>query len=222
MHFPGPDNADLANVYALNRAFIAWQRAHRREAGGRGEWPAAMPIRLGALSCEQRERLARTPFLLLSLAEDDGARWRSVFAGQQACDLLQSGQPPDDAASRLIAGALGFLWQLSRRNPYAARLLTGASLDWCEQLATCTLMELLDCTLEDPTLIAPRMANNAELWNKLLSAGVSNRRHLRRAARLAALQTVLTQRPLRRGRPLAAAACSMPSVPNRRSAKPRK
>jgi hypothetical protein len=64
------------------------------------------------------------------------------------------------------------------------------------------------------------MGDNAELWNKLLTAGVSNRRHLRRAARIAALQTVLTERPLRPATPLAAAACRMPTLPTRRSTKP--
>jgi hypothetical protein len=222
MHFPGPDTADLANVYALNRAFIAWQRARPQEARGPGELPAGMPTRLAVLSCEQRERLARSPFLLLSLAEDDEPRWQSLFAEQQTRDLLQCAQPGDEAATTLIAGALGFLWQLSRRNPYAARLLTGASLGWCEQLAGCTLMDLFARTLDDRTLLAPRMANHAELWHKLLTAGVSSRRQLRRAARVAALQTVLTERPLRSARPLAAAACSMPAVRVRRSRKPQK
>ena len=180
MHFPGPDNADLTNVFALNRAFIAWQRVRPQDATGQGD----PPTRLAALSCEQRERLARTPFLLLSLAEDDEPRWQSLFAEQQTRDLLQCVQPRDDAASTLIAGGLGFLWQLSRRNPYAARLLTGASLAWCEQLASCSLIELFARTLEDRTLLAPRMANNAELWHKLLTAGVSNRRHLRHERRL--------------------------------------
>lgn len=221
MHFPGPDNADLANVYALNRAFIAWLRARPPEASGQGEFPAGMPARFTGLSCEQRERLARTPFLLLSLAEEDESRWRSLFAEQQTRDLLQCVEPPDEAASKLIAAGLGFLWQLSRRNPYAARLLTGASLTWCEQLATRTLMDLFARTLEDRSLLAPRMADDAELWQKLLTAGVSNRRHLRRAARVAALQTVLTRRPLRARRPLAAAACRMPGVQTRRSPKPR-
>lgn len=222
MHFPGPDNADLVNVHALNRTFIAWQRVRPQEAAGQGELPAGLPTRLAALSCEQRERLARTPFLLLSLAEDDAARWQSLFAEQQTRDLLQRVQPRDDAASSLIAGALGFLWQLSRRNPYVARLLTGASLAWCEQLGNCTLMELFARTLEDRTLLAPRMADNAELWHKLLTAGVSGRRHLRRAARVAALQTVLTERPFRPGRALVAAACRMPAAQSRRSTKPRK
>ena len=222
MHFPGPDNADLANVYALNRAFIAWQRVRPQEAAGQGELPAGMPARLAALSCEQRERLAQTPFLLLSLAEDDDPRWQALFAEQQTRDLLQCVQSRDETASTLIAGALGFLWQLSRRNPYAARLLTGASLAWCEQLASCTLIELFARTLEDRTLLGPRMADNADLWQKLLTAGVSSRRHLRRAARIAALQTVLTERRFRTGRPLAAAACRMPAVRVRRSSKARK
>ena len=218
MHFPGPDNADLANVYALNRAFIAWQRVHPRETTGHGD----LPTRLAALSCEQRERLAQSPFLLPSLAEDDEPRWQSLFAEQQTRDLLACAQAPDDATAMLIAGVMGFLWQLSRRNPYAARLLTGASLAWCEQLASCMLMELFARTLEDRTLLAPRMADNAELWHKLLTAGVSNRRHLRRAARVAALQTVLTERPLHPARPLAAAACRMPAAQTRRSTKTRK
>lgn len=222
MHFPGPDNADLANVHALNRAFIAWQRVRPPVAAGQRDLPPGVPTRLATLSAEQRERLARTPFLLLSLAEDDEPRWQSLFAEQQTRDLLQCVQPRDEAASTLIAGALGFLWQLSRRNSYAVRLLTGASLAWCEQLASCMLMELFARTLGDRALLAPRMADNAELWHKLMTAGVSNRRHLRRAARVAALQTVLTERPLRAGRPLAAAACRIPAVQTRRSTKARK
>jgi hypothetical protein len=218
MHFPGPDNADLANVYALNRAFIAWQRVLPRKTTGHGD----LPTRLSSLSCEQRERLAQTPFLLPSLAEDDEPRWQSLFAEQQTRDLLACVQARDDAAAMLIAGVMGFLWQLSRRNPYAARLLTGASLAWCEQLASCTLIALFARTLEDRTLLAPRMADNTELWRKLLTAGVSNRRHLRRAARVAALQTVLTERPLHPVRPLAAAACRMPAAQARGPTKTRK
>ena len=34
----------------------------------------------------------------------------------------------DAAGSRLTIAALGFLWQLASRNPYAARLVSGASL----------------------------------------------------------------------------------------------
>ena len=52
-----------------------------------------------------------------------------------------------------------------------------------------------------------------------LSGGVSNRRDVRLAARVAALQTVLTQRRVRTYRPLAAAARRMPPVKTRHSAR---
>jgi hypothetical protein len=159
------------------------------------------------------------PFLLMSLAEDDEARWQSLFAEQKTRDLLQCMQRRDEAASRLIAAGLGFLWQLAQRNPYAVRLVSGASLTWCEQLASCTLMDLFSRALEDQALLAPRLADKPDLWHKLLTVGVSNRRHLRRAARVAALQTLLTQGPMRTYRPLAAAACKMPAPRSRRSAK---
>jgi hypothetical protein len=217
MHYRGPDKADLANVFVLNRAFIARQRVRTPEDAPERALPPETGARFAALSCEQRERLARMPFLLMSFAENDEARWQSLFAEQQTRDLLQCVQSRDEAASRLIAAGLGFLWQLSQRNPYAARLVSGASPAWCEQLASCTLMDLFSRALEDQALLAPRMADQPDLWNKLLTAGVSNRRHLRRAARVAALQTVLTQRPVRPYRRLAAAACKMRAARTRGS-----
>jgi hypothetical protein len=219
MQYHGPDRADLTNVFVLNKAFITWQRtrppANARDSGMSPETCA----RFAALSGEQRERLARTPFLLMSLAEDDEVRWQSLFAKQPTRDLLRCVQIRDDAASQLTAAGLGFLWQLAQRNPYAARLVSGASMSWCEQIATCTLMDLFARALEDQTLLALRMAGKAALWDKLLTAGVSNRRHLRLAARVAALQTVLTDAPVRPDRALAAAVRKMPPVRIRTSGK---
>jgi hypothetical protein len=217
MHYHGPDTADLANVFMLNRAFIAWQRASTPDTAPERGLPPDIRARFAALSCEQHERLARVPFLLMSFAEDDAARWHALFAEQRTRDLLQCVQRRDETASRLIAAGLGFLWQLAQRNPYAVRLVSGASLTWSEQLAACTLMDLFSRALEDQALLAPRMADRPDLWHRLLTAGVSNRRHLRRAARVAALQTVLTQSPLRACRPLAAAACKLPPPRTRRS-----
>jgi hypothetical protein len=219
MHYQGPDRADLTNVFVLNMAFIAWQRTRPLEAPRHGGMDPEIRTRFAALSSDQRERLARAPFLLMSLAEDDEVRWQSLLAEQQTRDLLQSVQIRDEAAARLTAAALGFLWQLAQRNPYAARLVSGASLTWCEQLAASTLMDLFARALEDPALLAPRMAGNACLWDKLLTAGVSNRRHLRLAARAAALQTVLTDAPVQPYRALAAAACKMPPARTRTSGK---
>lgn len=217
MHYHGPDPADLANVFVLNSAFIAWQRARPPEEHRGRALPPEIRARLGALSGRQRERLGRSPFLLMSFAEDDEARWQSLFAEQRTRDLLECLQLRDDAASALVAAGLGFLWQLAQRNPYAVRLLSGASLSWCEQLSACTLMDLYSRALEDPMLLAPRMVDKPDIWNRLLTAGVSNRRDARRAARVSALQTMLTQRPLRQYRPLAAAACRLPPVKTRSS-----
>ena len=219
MQYHGPDRADLTNVFVLNAAFIAWQRTR---PVGRVHENGMLPesrARLAALNLEQRERLARTPFLLMSLAEDDEVRWQSLFTEQQTRDLLQCVQVRDEAAARLTAAGLGFMWQLVQRNPYAARLVSGASLAWCEQLAACTLMDLYTRALEDTTLLTPRLAGKAGVWDKLLTAGVSNRRHLRLAARVAALQTVLTAAPARPHGALAAAASRMPPPRIRRSPK---
>ena len=117
MHYQGPDQADLANVLTLNRAFIAWQRARPLDAAADGGLSRTSCERLSALSFEQREFLARAPFLLMSIAEEDEIRWQSLFAEQQTRDLLQCGESDDEAASRLIAAGLGFLWQLSQHNP---------------------------------------------------------------------------------------------------------
>lgn len=219
MHYHGPDQADLNNVFVLNTAFIAWQRTRPRGTVHDSGMSPEIGERIAALDREQCERLARTPFLLMSLAENDEVRWQSLFTEQRTRDLLQCVQIRDEAASRLTAAGLGFLWQLAQRNPYGARLVSGASLAWCEQLAACTLMDLFTRTLEDPTLLAPRMADRAGLWDKLLTAGVSNRRHLRLAARVAALQTVLTNAPAHPERKLAAAACAMPPVRTRKQGK---
>lgn len=219
MQYRGPDPTDFANVLVLNRAFIAWQRARPPQPIQDCTSVPDIRARLADLTGEQRERLARTPFLLMSLAEDDEPRWRSLFAEQQTRDLLQCMQTRDEAATRLTAAALGFLWQLAHRNPYAVRLVSGASLAWCEQLASCTLMDLFARAMEDPGLLAPRMAGYPEFWDKLLTAGVSNRRDLRRAGRVTALQTMLTRGPMRTYRPLAAAACRMPQAAIRKTGK---
>jgi hypothetical protein len=78
-------------------------------------------------------------------------------------------------------------------------------------------MDLFSRTLEDQMLLSPRMAENTGLWNRLLTAGVSNRRHIRVAARVSAMQAMLTQPPAGAYRPLAAAACRMPPARVRNS-----
>ncbi|MCK5326254.1 MAG: hypothetical protein KAJ57_09595, partial [Woeseiaceae bacterium] len=142
MEYQGPEPADLANVNALNRAFLDWLRVTGPAESLQSALPPDIRVALAGLDRRQLERLARVPFLLLSLREYDDTRWRSLFADRRSMDLLRPLQPANEEAARLITAGLGFLWQLAKRNPYAARLVSGASLNWCEQLADCTLMEL--------------------------------------------------------------------------------
>jgi hypothetical protein len=212
MEYQGPEPADLANVGALNIAFLAWLRARASNGSAPPSLPPAIAAALAGMSRLQLERLSRVPFMLMSLREYDEARWRSLFTESGTDDLFLALQTPDEEATRLITAGLGFLWQLSKRNPYAARLVSGASLPWCEQLATVTLVDLFSRAMVERSLLEPRMIDNAELWQKLLNAGVSARKDVRMAARVSALQTVLTHSPSGTYRQLAAAACSMPAA----------
>lgn len=210
MHYQGPEAADLGNVVALNSAWLNWLGATRSLQPADRGLPAAVQEKLASLQHAQRERLARAPFLLMSFREHDEARWQRLFAERRNLDLLQSLQACDDAAARIVAAGIGFIWQLAGRNPYAARLVSGASLNWCEQLAELTLVELFERIAGQGDLLMPRLADNANFWNKLLAAGMHPRRDVRAAARACALQTVLTVNtgvPYRR---LRAAACRTP------------
>lgn len=212
MEYQGPEPADLANVSALNSAFLDWLRAR----GSSEVAPLSVTPEIGAaltgMSRLQLERLARTPFLLMSFREHDEDQWRSLFAERRSADLFRALQAPDEDATRLITAGLGFLWQLAKRNPYAARLVSGAGINWCEQLAASTLVDLFSRALAEYPLLEPRMIDNRDLWQKLLNAGVSAKKDVRMAARVSALQTVLTRSSNSVYRRLAAAACSMPAV----------
>jgi len=212
MEYQGPEPADLANVRALNIAFLEWLHACGDSGAATHSQTPEMLAALAGMSRCQLERLSRTPFLLMSFREYDEGRWRSLFARRPDPDLFHSLEMPDEEAARLIAAGLGFLWQLSKRNPYAARLVSGAGLSWCEQLADCTLVELFTRAVSAHSVLEPRMIENRGLWQKLLNAGVSAKKDVRRAARVSALQTVLTQSSASSYRQLAAAACSMPAV----------
>lgn len=212
MEYQGPEPADLANVCALNIAFLEWLRV-RGDSGvaTHSRTPEILAV-LAGMNRSQLERLARAPFLLMSFRESDESQWRALFAGKPDTDLFHSLEMPGEESARLITAGLGFLWQLSKRNPYAARLVSGAGLSWCEQLADCTLVALFDRAVSGRSLLEPRMVENEGLWRKLLNAGVSAKRDVRRAARVSALQTVLTQSSTGTYRHLAAAACTMPAV----------
>ena len=215
MDFQPPDAADLTNVYSLNRAFLDLLTTATEPVGDRDLQPAATVNGIRALGQRHRLRLAETPFLLFSLAEHDAARWRAVFDGSYELDMFGNLEAPTSNESRVVQAALGFLWQLAKKRPYAARVVSGASYYWCERLSLCTLVDLFNFAATESRLLTMRLADHAALWRKLIVGGTSDDASIRAAAKMSALQTVLTTIDDEPRERLPAAACSMPAPSTR-------
>ena len=220
MEYQCPEPADLANVEALNRGFLYWLREHQQDLTPRSENAKQLGARLARLDDGTVARLARVPFLLMSLDEHDDRRWRQVFAAEPYADLFDTQHRRGEIETRLTLAMLGFLWQLARRNPYTARLVSGATLEWCDHLAALSLVALY-AQVGRCSPLQPRLSGDAGFWNKLLGGGTSGRREVRLAARVSAMQVVIADSAMSMPRQLPAAACNMPAVPIRVAARRR-
>jgi len=186
--FPGPNADDYANVLALNRAFIE----------------DAFDMR-----GPQRGRLAETPFLLFSLRECDLDWWDSALDESPQGDLMAAAELDNPESRRIQTAALSFLWHLARRNPYATRIISGASVWWCDKIADLPLVILLDRIGARGDLMQSRLDNPVELGARLLGDGTSSRPRIRRSSQLVALQSLLTHATFDNYSSLPAAACQM-------------
>lgn len=186
--YPGPRADDYANVLALNLAFI--------KATSRLKGP-------------QRGRLAATPFLLFSLREDDIDWWHAAIEDQSQRDLIDADEVEDPELRRIQTAALSFLWQLARRDAYAARLISGASIAWCEIITQLPLLILLDRVAARPDLIRSRLTPAENPGQQLLIMGTSASARLRHASQLSALQALLTNHSVESYARLPAAACDL-------------
>lgn len=211
MEFSGPEPADFANVRALNSAFLELLCQPRGGKSLRCQFSPAVEPLVAGLTGLQIGRLAEAPFLLFSLREFDNNYWNGIFSSDPSGDLFTPNELPSNTTQQIIAATIGFLWQLASRNPYAARIASGASLNWCEQLADCTLLQVLQCCVGRTDLLVPRLVDNGNLWRKLLSAGISSEPEIRAAAQQSALQTLLTGSNDSSYHPLRAAACRLPA-----------
>lgn len=206
MDFKGPEPADLVDVRSINFAFLEYLSG-REGRSLCAELPTTLQPVVAALTERQVSRLADVPFLLLTLNETDDAYWSHAFDDSPVRDLFTTNHNPVDPLGRIASAALGFQWQLARRNFYAVRLISGASMKWCEQLASHTLLRVLQCAVEHQGLIAPRLAEHKIFWTRLLGAGLSSAEVVRRAAHLSALQFMLTPGNETRSRMWKSAAC---------------
>jgi len=209
MEYEGPTAEDLVNIRALNAAFLrATNHAGRSSTGGASNEP---------LSDSEIRRLSMAPLLLFSLREEDTEYWGHVLADDAQGSLLHALGAPDDAIQELQVAALGFLWQLSRRNPYVARLVCGAPVSWCDRVARITLVGLLRRTARRGDLIVPRFRTQDQVSLRLLQSGVSGHRHLQQMSQQFALQAMHTRGRSAHYQRLPAAACAF-SAPLQRVA----
>jgi hypothetical protein len=184
---------DLANVRALNAAWL----------------DLVPPVGLQTERiARQRARLAATRFLLFSLRESDDRLWVRLLGERRQLDLLAKPPGPGGRKAGLQATSLAFLWELSRRNPYVARLVSFAPVAWCELIASVTLVHLLEAAAGE-TIIGPRLTEGSPQYRRLLQRGGSALRETRRAAQIAAMQSLLTEGDVAEYGRQAAAACRM-------------
>ena len=186
--YPGPTPHDYANVEALNRLFVATTTS---------------------LKGPQRSRLAAAPFLLFSLREASIEWWDAALKEQQQGDLIDAQPKAPPEIARLQLAGLSFLWQLGQRNPYAARLVSGASAAWCERLADLPLVSVLNRIGDRGDLLVSRLDHASPLSQRLTSEGVSSKAGVRKAVHLSVLQSLLTHNMFDSAVDLPAAACAM-------------
>ncbi len=186
--YPGPGFDDYANVLALNTAFIK----------------ASVEMK-----SPQRGRLAATPFLLFSFREHDLDWWDDALLELRQRDLMAPAELENPELRHIQTAALGFLWQLARRNPYAARIISGASNAWCDRITDLPLVILLDRVGARGDLMQSRLGDPATIGERLLGDCTSSRRSVRRSSQLTALQSLLTGTSSDSYAQLPAAACNM-------------
>ncbi len=206
MAFEGPAITDYRNVSTLNRAYLSLLQVDRHTRKSLFRLAPPLLRRITSLTSQQVDRLSATPFLLLSFRERDDKLWSQILSDERGSDLFTSSDAND--LDRLRAAGLGFVWQLARQNPYTLRLICGASLYWCEQIAERTVFGLLTAAAPHTDLLELRRANDTELWRKLLDQGICRETDIRAAAHISALQTLLTRPVDNASRPWSVAACS--------------
>ena len=186
--FQGPTADDYANVRALNAAFLK---------------------ATSALNNAQQQRLVSTPFLLFSVREQDLSWWDRAVAENGQADLMDEPDLENPLLRQLQFAVLSFLWHLGRRNAYAARVITGASVAWCERIAELPLVTLLNRIGSRSDLITSRLDDTGTLGDHLMVGAGSAVDNVRRSSRYTALQVLLTSTGAVLYSPLASAACDL-------------
>jgi len=191
MDYPSPQALDFNEVHELNKAFLSLLAVPGDAKRLLADSPPEVADRLAALRTAERRRLATTPFLLFSLRERDEAFWDRVYEPGAVRDLFSPAAAESEGRSRLVAAALGFLWQMARQNPYTLRLVCCASVYWCERLGEQPLMQVISRLAMLDDVLRLRAGESAAVWQRLLEGGMHANDEVRRATHYSILQTLL-------------------------------
>ena len=216
MLYQGPSIDDLDDIHALNRRFLeTLPKAGYSDCGG---------LSHRRLSASQQTHLGRAPFLLFSFREGESDYWEHVLSDDAQLKLLPSERPLNAMTRELQVAGLSFLWHLSRSNPYAVRIVSGAPQSWCEQVAALPVATFLHRTAERADMLVPRFRDQADVWQRLLKSGVSPNAKLRAMSHQSAFQAMVTRadpvNPATSQKQLQVAAARLPS-PGQKNAKSR-
>ncbi|MEM1173565.1 MAG: hypothetical protein AAGA33_02785 [Pseudomonadota bacterium] len=181
MPYHCPQPADIADVRALNREFLAdlLSRHHRGVQD------------LDRASDDALTRLADVPFLVYELKAPDPGFWDRTFTG--ASDLLDSAGQGDARDVGQVASTLGFLWHLSRRDVHAARLFAGSSTDWCQGLAETPLVQVIHRALGAGIRPCLRLHDEDIRWRAMVQAASASDKARQIVAVMRVFQALLVE-----------------------------
>ena len=187
MGFTGLTGGELNDIRALNARYLGLAR--RRSSPAKSAFAAALGDEsaegLVTMSETAADRLADMPFLLFDLS-DVGPD----TAGGQGPDLFAERDPVCDDLKLL---GLCFAWHLSRRDPFALRVTTGATRDWSDWLAAQAYSSLPDLQAQSPGPLRPVLTDLAIFWPGLVTAVRGRRTLAWQALRAAGLQHLLNR-----------------------------
>ena len=105
MDFQGPAVGDLANVYALNLAFLDVLRTDDDDHARVRPAIDTLVANLVSLGTQQSDRLAQCPFLLFALAESEEWRWDRLFKQDGRRDMIDRLEGPSEVSAQLAPAA---------------------------------------------------------------------------------------------------------------------
>jgi hypothetical protein len=178
------DSALLGPVVAINRQLLELLCEPMPAR------PTGLTQLCGALTPDERSRLARCPYLLLDAGFGAPEHWTPP--GRPPGAVREEGAPTGYFSSRagvaLVRRTLVFGWHLARANPFSARILLGMAAPCAACIAASRLEDLDELAELCPPWVAPRWEAKPQVWRQLVHAAQAGQVSQLRLAQLRGLQ----------------------------------